>query len=278
MKTSGAGLLWITDSRQAYQSYRAGVGFIYLMVQWSLLFSLLYYFWARKPKLRGIVVGVILFSFVAFFTGSKGNLLSGLVLAGVYYNFYVKRIPFIVILGAIATVLLIFVSLLILQGSYVDLLSTLSYFREYTETTGQFLARFDEFGFQWGYGALSDLWFYVPRALYPDKPYEYGIVLINKVLFPGAAELGATPGILAWALAYLDFGVIGVFIAGVTTAFIRRGAYDSFLSHSSNPYAFVLMIQLSLLPVFVYATLPMIIPMAVLFLSLVRRKINILIP
>lgn len=273
MQGSGAGVLWLTDSRLAYQSYRAGVGFIYVMVQWALLVSLLYYLWTQKPQLAGLFVGVCLYSFVAYFTGSKANFLSGFILVGVYYNFFVKRIPTVLILSAPFVALGAFLMLLLLQGSYGDVLSAISYFRDYAETTGQFLLRFDEFELQWGYGALSDLWFYVPRALYPDKPFEYGIVLIHKVLFPGAAEVGATPGVLPWALAYLDFGVVGVFFSGVFAGFIRRGAYESFLANQRNIFAFVLMIQLSLMPVFAYATLPLIIIIGILLVLFIRKRI-----
>jgi oligosaccharide repeat unit polymerase len=273
MWTSGAGVLWLTESRLAYQSYRAGSGFIYVMVQWALLVSLLYYLWTRKPQLAGLIMGICLYTCAAYFTGSKANIFSGFVVASIYYNFFVRRIRAMLVLFAPVAVLCAFITLLLLQGSYDEVFLAISYFRDYAETTGQFLERFDEFGLQWGYGTLSDFWFYVPRALYPDKPFEYGILLINKVLFPGAAEQGATPGVLPWALAYLDFGVVGVFISGVFTGFIRRGAYELFLSNRESVLAFVLMIQLSLMPVFAYATLPLILIIGIVLSLFFRKKI-----
>lgn len=207
----------------------------------------------------GVVFGVVIYSCAAYFTGSKANILAALVLTGVYYNFFVQRISAPVILAAPFLVLVAFLGLLVLFGSFSDMWIALGYFQDYARTTGMFLQSFDEFELQWGYGLLSDLWFYVPRALYPDKPYEYGAGLIHKVLFPGAAEQGHTPGILPWALGYLDFGAVGVFFAGFFAGFVRRGAYESFLANKSNVFAFVLMIHLSLFPVFAYANLPMII-------------------
>lgn len=270
---SGAGLLWFTDSRQAYQSFRAGSGPIYVMVQWALLISLMYYIWCRKPRLAALAWAVCLYSLAAYFTGSKVNILAGAMLAGFYYYFFIRKVPAVLIILAPIVGLGFFLILLVLQGSYSDIYSTMSYFRDYALTTGQFLVRFDEFGYQWGYGMLSDLWFYIPRAIYPDKPFEYGIALIHKVLFPGAAAQGHTPGVLPWALAYLDFGAVGVFFSGLVNGFIRRGAYESFLANKTNILAFILMVQLSLLPVFAYATLPMIIVIGILTAIYMQKKI-----
>ncbi len=273
MEASGAGMLWLTEPRQAYQLYRAGVGFIYLMVQWTLLVAMLYYLWTCKPKLPTLILVVCIYTVLVYFTGSKANLLAGIILAGVYYNFFIRRISTLLILCSPFVILGSLMILLVHQGSYDEVLSSLMYFSDYTETTAQFLRRFDEFELQWGYATLSELWFYVPRALYPDKPFEYGLVLIDKALFPGAAELGSTPGVLPWATAYLDFGLMGVFISGVVTGFIRRGAYESYLANRSNVVAFVLMIQLSLIPVFAYATLPLTILIGALLASFMRKKI-----
>lgn len=273
MKASGAGLLWITDPRSAYLSYRAGVGLIFVITQWALLILLLYYLWTKKPKLIGIVSGAFIYSCTAYFTGSKASVLSGPILAGVYYYFYVKRIPTNLVLVAPFLMLLAFLGLLQLQGSYSGILISLAYFQDYAGTTGMFLQRFDEFELQWGYGLLSDLWFYIPRTFYPDKPFEYGAVLIHKVLFPGAAAQGHTPGILPWALGYLDFGTVGVFFVGFFAGFVRRGVYESFLANKSNVFAFVLMIHISLFPIFAYATLPMIIAIGVGLVLFMRKRI-----
>lgn len=270
---SGAGLLWLSEPRAAYQSFRSGVGFLYIIVQWSFLSALLYYIWNARPKLKGLILSFIIYSFFIYFTGSKANLLYGLILVGVYYNYFVRRVNVLLIFLSPIIFLVAFLSLLILQGSYSDILMSFEYFKDYSETTALFLSRFDEFGFYWGRASLSELWFYIPRSFYSDKPFEYGIILIHKVLFPEAAELGHTPGILPWALSYLDFGVVGVFISGFFTALIRRGAYDSFLGNSHNLLSFVLMIQLSLFSVFAFATFPLILFIGIILSLFFRYKI-----
>lgn len=273
MWSSGAGSLWLTDPRLAYQIYRVGVGYIYVMVQWSFLLSLLYYLWTKKPKLTGLIFSLCIYSLLAYFTGSKSNILSGLVLVGIYYNFKINKIPNFLIFISPFVMLTLFLTLLLLQDSFGDLVAAVSYFRDYTETTGLFLSRIDEFEPLWGYGLLSDLWFYVPRSLFPQKPFEYGIVLIHQILFPGAAEMGATPGMLPWAIGYLDFRIVGVFFSGLFTGFIRRGAYESFLSHRRSIFAFILMIQLSLMPIYAYATVPLICIIGIFFSLFCYKKI-----
>jgi hypothetical protein len=139
-----------------------------------------------------------------------------------------------------------------MQGNPLEAFS--SYFKEYFDTTAQFLWRFDEFGYRYGGAAVSDLWFYVPRGLFPDKPYEYGLTLIHQVLFPGMAETGNTPGILPWATAYLDFGVIGVFVSGILGGLWQRAAFEYFLKHRHSFFAFLLMMQFALFPPLPFAT------------------------
>jgi hypothetical protein len=130
-----------------------------------------------------------------------------------------------------------------------------SYFEHFDVTT-RFLARFDEYGYHWGSGWLSELWFYVPRALYPGKPLEYGALLVPAKLYPGAYEKGYAPGFLGWSLSYLDFGWFGVMMAGWLRGLFTRGVYEYFLAHRFNMFAFVFMMQFCLWWVLAFATFP----------------------
>ncbi len=244
----GGGMLWLTDSRSAYISYRVGVGPFFALSQWSLVFALLYCLWASRPRLLKLLVILTFFSALVYFLGSKSYILIMVIIGIVYYNFCIKRISLgvLTVLGA-----LLFLSvpgLLVAQGSFGIFSKAIIYFADYFNTTAQFLAGFDEFGFLYGQGWLSNFWFYVPRGLYPDKPFEYGVTLIHQSLFPGMAELGHTPGILPWALAYLDFGVVGVFLNGLAVALWQRLTYEHFLKHRQSFFAFVFMMQWSFWP------------------------------
>lgn len=250
----GGGVLWLTEPRRAYLFHRAGAGPFWLLSQWFLTFAWLYFLWSRRPKLVGTVIGLLAACFLAYFTGSKNVILTLGIVAVVYYNFLVRHIRLLPLIGIASVGVVAVLSLLILQGTYSDLLLAVAYF-DYFGTTAQFIARFDEFGYRFGTAWLSSLWFFVPRGLYSDKPYEYGATLIHAVLFPGAAEQGHTPGFLAWTLAYLDFGIVGVFLSGLVFGLWRRMAYEYYLRNRDSFFAFVFMLQVAIWPVLTFAPL-----------------------
>lgn len=273
MVASGAGTLWITNPRVAYQNFRAGSGFLFLVVQWLLASGLLISLFGRPQTILNSLKTLAIYVSIAPLTGSKTAIISGLVLWSSFCNFSIRRIPFICFLVAIGMSVPLILSLLVTQGSYGDLLESLNYFKDYVATTASFLGRFDEFGLRYGAASLSDLWFYVPRAIYPEKPFEYGVTLIHQILFPGMAELGHTPGILPWSLAYLDFGMLGVFISGVIGGLVKRFVYEYFLERRNSIFAFVLVMQLALFPIFIYASLPISFLIAFLLARYSRLKI-----
>lgn len=250
----GGRMLWFTNAREAYYYYRTGAGPFWVSTQWFLMLAMLYYIWTTKPRRLKLLLILLFFCFTISFLGSKNNILTILVVGMVYYNFYIKRIPFLILFAIGITMCLFFLTLLLIHGSYFSLLDATCYFQDYFYTTVQFISRIDEFGFRYGQGWLSSLWFYVPRGLYSDKPYEYGYTLIHQVLFPGTAAFGHTPGLLVWSLAYLDFGIPGVLIYGVAIGLWQRAAYEFFLKHRQNFFAFSFALQFSIWPIWTFAT------------------------
>jgi energy-converting hydrogenase Eha subunit C len=252
----GGGLRWITDTRNAYINNRSGAGPFFAATEWFLVFALLYLLWSLRPtRLRSLFLVVLGFAVAASFTGSKGNILIIVLVCTIYYHFRVRPIPVVAFLLMIPLALVAFLGLLALQGFRAEEgVFALVYFKDYFDTAAQFLSRFDEFGFRYGGATASELWAYVPRALYPDKPYEYGLTLVHRVLFPGAAETGNTPGILPWVTAYLDFGVIGVFLWGAWGSVWQRAAYEYYLKNRSSFFAFLLMMQFALWAPLPFAT------------------------
>lgn len=259
----GGDMLWITDSRAAYVSYRAGAGPFFALTQWLLTFAMLYYIWTTKPRTLKMVPILLFFCGTMYFLGSKNNILTLLVISVAYHNFYIKRIPFLIFVIFVPLFVLAILSLLVLGGSFSSLPEATLYFRDYFDTTTQFISRFNEFGFRYGAAWQSSFWFYVPRGLFADKPYEYGETLIHQVLFPGAAASGNTPGLLQWSLAYLDFGVVGVFFNGLFIGIWQRMSYEYFLEHRREFFAFILAMHFSIWPVWTFAPL-----VIVIFLSI----------
>lgn len=261
---SGAGTLWITSPRTAYQDFRAGSGFLFMLVQWISTSGFLIYLFARPQSIPSSLKALAVYVSIAYFTGSKGAIVSGFVLCSSFVNFYVRKISVFWFFGAILLCIPLMLLLLVVQGVYGTIFEALDYFKDYVATTALFLGRFDDFGFRYGAASLSDLWFYVPRALYSAKPFEYGLTLIHQILFPGMAELGHTPGILPWSLAYLDFGTLGVFVCGLVSGFVKRLSYEFFLERPNSLFAFVVAMQIALFPIFLYANLPLTVVIAFL--------------
>lgn len=251
--SGGGGALWLTNPRAAYITYRTGAGQFWLLTDWFLITALLYYLWARRPRAVHLAVVVVAFTVGAYLVGSKAVILTVAVIAIVYYHFMVRELrTYVLVVCGLAGIIL-FVGLLFFQGSYSDWVGVASYFENF-QITAQFLSRFKEFGYQYGKAWLSSFWFYVPRVLYPGKPLEYGAILIQKQLLPGAYEAGYAPGFLTWSLSYLDYGWVGVFVAGWLKGAIECAAYEHFLDHRNSLFAFALMMQVSLWGVFAFAS------------------------
>jgi len=271
----GGGMLWLTNTREAYLVYRAGAGPFFALTQWLLTFAFLYYLWSHRPQWLRLLLIMFFFAIPMYFLGSKSNLLTVFVIGLVYYNFRIKRIPFPAFFVIVPLIFLAVIGLLLTQDSYGSLLAAPLYFKDYFDTSARFLSRFDEFGFYYGKGWLSSLWFYVPRGLYPDKPYEYGVTLIHQVLFPGAAAGGHTPGLLPWSLSYLDFGVAGVLVRGVLVGILQRMAYEDYLKHREEFFSFIFMMQFSVWPIWIFAPLVVLLALSLaqsIFLRLVWRR------
>jgi hypothetical protein len=249
--------LWLTDPRTAYQLYRTGVGHYWCLMQWFMMSALLYFLWGARPPTIVLVLAVGVFAVGAYFTGSKAAVLTVLVAGIIYYNFYIRQIPALV-LGAFALLLGIggVAGLIIIHGIYESMSEALVYF-DYFANTVEFVARKDEFDLFYGKGIFSSLYFYVPRGLYPDKPFVYGLTHIQGVLWPGLAEQTYTPGLLSWSLAYLDFGIVGAFLDGLIEGIIRKTTFEFFLARRNNFLAFILALHFAIFPMWSLAPMPL---------------------
>jgi oligosaccharide repeat unit polymerase len=274
----GGGLKWIFDVRDAYIQNRAGAGIFWLMMQWNLQILLIICLLYFKPERMLALLGVLcLFIGFNYFSGSKSNMLSVMVTMIVYYNFYIKRFSIMQTIRYVFVVLISFSIILTFQSDAAfKLVNIINYFKEYAFVTIRYMSNeFLEFGY--GVYMLSDLWYYVPRIIVPEKPFEYGVLHVHQVLFPGAAEEGNTPGVYNWLLYYLDFGSVGVFVAGFFRGFFTQLIFNIFLKDQNSPVMFLLMLHLCIYHVFAlssFVTLSMIVIQVLLlskFVSLRRR-------
>ena len=260
----GGYTLWLTSPRNAYQFYRNGAGPFFLLTQHLTIFLLAYLLWTARPAAAGATIVALAFEAVAWFSGCKEQMAAVLILSVAYYHFRVARVPTAVLaligscsLGALAAVLVV-------QSGQTEIairndpsLYRLMSYLDFFPNTVFYVSRASEIGPRYGGAMLSTLWEFAPRALFPNKPYDYGALAINALLFPGLAELTFSPALLDWALWHLDFGAAGVLIAALVEGTVMRGAFEYYLCDPENLYAFECALQLGLFPIFILANFPM---------------------
>jgi len=90
-------------------------------------------------------------------------------------------------------------------------------------------------GLSWGQQALGPLFFWVPRVIWPDKPYDTGVEVgmwMNSVNLNLSAPL--------WAEAWINFGLIGLIVVFAGLGFLARrldaGFRTDILSRGSVGY------------------------------------------
>ena len=75
---------------------------------------------------------------------------------------------------------------------------------------------------------FSAIFEYIPRALYPEKPYIYGDVWLSEFLQPSIAERGHTLGGLSFTFSALVGDFFGVFFKAFIAAFFGVYVYKKF--------------------------------------------------
>jgi len=236
----GGRMLWLTDPRAAYLTYRSNFGFLWSLFASSIPLSLLLYVHTNKIKIGlKLLLVAFFYSYLSYFTGSKQTMMGMLLALFFYVNYYLRLISFRESLVLFIGFLLLFLSTTILQGSFDSILDSFKYF-DYINSTALYLESQSSMNDIRGFGYISSLWGYLPRIIFPEKPYEYGVVLINSILFPGAAEDGYTPGYFVWVLAHFDLGFVGVLAAGLFQGLLNASFFKLFLKRRSNVLLFII--------------------------------------
>jgi hypothetical protein len=274
--TSG-GSLWITNPREAYLHHRAGFGIYFAFYLYSLIILFLYTLYMRRPSFWGLLFITAIFFFLSLFSGQKSISMIIIIIASCYYNFNVKNVS---LRSAIffSLVVIFIMSMLIHKGAGTEERGfevVLDYFN-YADTTAEFLYRHEEFGYYFGKAFLTSFWVFVPRSLYPDKPFEYGTSLIHAIMYPGLAEEGHTAGVLMWISSYLDFGIAGVIISFGIQGLLSKIVFEWYLCHKDTLFSFVVMIQFTLFQIWIFLPAPFTFVMCLVILlisSIFRRRI-----
>ena len=222
------GMLWVNDSRLAYIEYRTGFGQYYAMYLWAINISFIYILFKITDKKnitsKDYIKVIILYLFILYFSGSKGAMITPFVITLLFYDFYIQTFSFYRLLTFGVLVTFFIIIILLQQTNGIN--GILLYLSEYFNMTAEYIYRSDELGNLMGLGLLTDFYSMVPRSIYEEKPYIYGVLYIHNLLTPGQAETGNTFGVLQWSLSYLDFGIIGVIFFYSFKAIIGKIIYE----------------------------------------------------
>jgi hypothetical protein len=250
-----AGLLWFTDPRLAYLNYRGatGDGALFVFAQWMLTIASAICLFVVRTRITRLSVVLIFLCAAAYFFGSKQILLNLIIYAAYLIDrqgYKLKLIHF----GLIALIaVMAFVTLLGGLDDTTPLVFAGIYFSEYAVNTARIFSPEVQKSFSIGEIFFSNAWTYLPRFLFPEKPFEYGQVLINSILFPGAAEMGQTPGLLYWSGYYVDFGFVGVLFYGLLRGMIDAALFSALRRSGEQPLKLALFYSMCVTPLFLYA-------------------------
>lgn len=201
---------WLLNIRDSYINKREGNGLYYAA---AINFISISYFFCgvASDSWRAFTFRSIFYFFAVYILGSKGFLLNFfvfyLIIIWRRQNINIGKMLLIVLPGAFLLLLVNFFS----NQESIDVGSIAQYF-EYYPNAAMYYA--DYFGgviklFE-GQVVITSFWEYVPRGLFPEKPYVYGILHVVDFYFPGGAESGNTPAIYGGVAQFADFGIMGL--------------------------------------------------------------------
>lgn len=206
---------WLANPREGYQLYRTGQGHWYAIATSTLGASFLLYFLAR-PQPGAVLMRTLVFLAFGYLLGSKFVLIS-IFAAGVTYLWFIhwRHLTKFLIFGMPFVFALAIWNLYLGIGADFELLTLVQYFDYYKNAADYYRMYLSgELPLFHGEILWTSLWSYVPRAVWTEKPVVYGVIIINEIFYPGAAELTMTPAFGGAVEQFADFGVIGVLLFG----------------------------------------------------------------
>jgi len=213
LRTGGV-LDWFTNIRTSYIEKRDGNGLFYALAQSSLSASY-FAFGFTITSYTFLFFSFFPFVLCAFILGSKGLIL-GYFSVFLFFSWRLGGHKLMLRSLALLSPPILFLMVFNLYLSYVSAdatLSTLGLFKYFDHcTTSQiyyrdfFDGKVDLFD---GKILSTSLYSSLPRILFPDKPYIYGIIHINEIYFPNLASTGNTPAFGCGVFQFADFGFPG---------------------------------------------------------------------
>jgi len=206
---------WLANPRIGYQLFRSGQGHWYSIAISAMSVAMVLACLSNPTPMSLLRVLVVYLAF-GYLIGSKGFLLNIFATSLVFLWFIRWRyLSLTLIIGGLTIFLLMAWNLFLASPDTFELQSLITYFDYYRNAADYYNEYLSgQLSLFHGDIAISSLWAYVPRFIWPEKPFAYGIVLVNEIFWPGQAALTNTPAFGGAVEQFADFGFIGVLIYG----------------------------------------------------------------
>jgi O-antigen polymerase len=246
---------YLLDPRQIYIHTRSGYGGSFFLSTALAYLSIIFILFSRQSwRVKGLVIAGA--TAVLSLHGSKGAILAVLLFCGLY-EVYVRhrRVRFLpALLIALATgivVIGLFVATMGLTGSALEALETITQYSDYSRNG--MLVIDGHFPLQYGRLTLeSNVLAVIPRALMPNKPKNFGPLLLAEEFFPQQFDEDTGAPAFVVGVEYADFGVFAIVYLALFAAF--RGwlarIFVNRLRQTKHPGDFVIMTFLAGVPLF----------------------------
>lgn len=209
-------LNWLRNPREGYQLYRAGQGQWYALATSAMAVSFVLALLVR-PTAANVLRVTVFYLGVGYLLGTKGVLL-GIFTTMLIFLWFLKwhHLTKMVLFGTPLLFGLMIWNLYLAVGQGLELLTIAAYFDHFKNGADYYRSYLNnEVGLFHGEVIMSSLWAYVPRSIWPDKPWAYGVTLVNEIFYPGQAELTNTPAFGGAVEQFADFGPLGVVLFGI---------------------------------------------------------------
>ncbi len=206
---------WLINPRIGYQLFRSGQGHIY-SIAISAMSVAMVLACLENPMPMSLLRVLFVYLAFGYLLGSKGLLLNifGTALVLLWFIRW-RYLNYLLVIGGFSVFTLMAWNLFLASSETFELESIITYF-DYYKNAAEYYREYlsGQLSLFYGDVAISSLWAYVPRFIWPDKPFVYGVILVNEIFWPGQAELTNTPAFGGAVEQFADFGFIGVLVHG----------------------------------------------------------------
>jgi oligosaccharide repeat unit polymerase len=247
----------LLDPRQIYARTRVGYGGYFFvsatLADLSVIFAL---FSKQSWRIKAALIGGALV--VLSLHGSKGQVLAVFLLWALYEVYARRRkVRFfhaaVAVCGMAILIIGLFIATAGLAGSAGEALEGIAEYSDYTRNA--MLVIDQKFPLQYGRITLEgNLYTLVPRALFPDKPKNFGPFRLAEEYYPKAFDVEEGAPAFGIGIQYADFGLFAIVYLAAFAAF--RGwlarIFVNRLRQTNHPSDFVMVAFLagmSLFPV-----------------------------